>query len=98
MIVVTGAAGRLGRQLVQRLVDEGTEVLGTDRVPFDDSPAPYIQADLCDPDKSNEVLEGAEALIHMGAIPGPTRGDPAEIFENNVQSTFNIMMAARTTN
>jgi len=71
MIVVTGAAGLMGRQVLQRLVDEGTEVLGTDKVSFYDSPAPYIQADLCDPDKAREVLKGADALIHMGAIPGP---------------------------
>ena len=101
MIVVTGAAGRMGRQVLQRLVDEGTEVRGTDKVAFDDSPAPYIQADLCDPDKAREVLKGADALIHMGAIPGaagapgmPPAISPTDVFENNVQSTFNIMMAA----
>ena len=101
MIVVTGAAGQMGRQVLQRLVDEGTEVLGTDKVSFDDSPAPYIQADLCDPDKAREVLKGADALIHMGAIPGaagepgmPPAISPTDVFENNVRSTFNIMMAA----
>ena len=30
----------------------------------------------------------------MGAIPGPMRDGPYEIFDNNVQSTFNILMAA----
>ena len=101
MIVVTGAAGRMGRQVLQRLVDEGTEVRGTDKVSFDDSPAPYIQADLCDPDKAREVVKGADALIHMGAIPGvayssgmPPEISPTDVFENNVQSDFNIMMAA----
>ncbi len=43
MIVVTGAAGVMGRQVLQRLVDEGTEVLGTDKVAFDDSPAPTFR-------------------------------------------------------
>lgn len=94
MIVVTGAAGRLGRRMVQRLLDEGLEVRGTDKVPFDEAPTPYLQADLCDPQKARDVLNQAEALIHMGAIPGPSRAGPFEIFDNNVQSTFNILMAA----
>ena len=40
------------------------------------------------------LLDGVEAIIHMGAIPGPGRGDPRVIFANNVESTFNVMMAA----
>ena len=83
MIVVTGAAGRLGRRMVQRLLDEGLEVRGTDKVPFDEAPTPYLQADLCDPQKARDVLNQAEALIHMGAIPGPSRAGPIEIFDNN---------------
>jgi len=30
----------------------------------------------------------------MGAVPGPTSAEPHETFENNVGSTFNVMMAA----
>ena len=33
-------------------------------------------------------------MIHMGAIPGPLRADGRAIFDNNVQSTFNVMMSA----
>ena len=34
MILVTGAAGRLGRLVVGRLIERGYDVLGTDRLPF----------------------------------------------------------------
>ncbi len=73
MIVVTGAAGRLGRLVTRRLVDRGYEVLATDRVAFDESPAEFIRIDLGDPRRVGEMLKGAEGFIHMGAIPGPTR-------------------------
>ena len=94
MIVVTGAAGRLGKRVAQRLINEGFQVLGTDRVPSDDPPSPFVQTDLCDAEAAAEVLKGAEAVIHMGAIPGPSGDVPREIFRNNVQSTLNILMAA----
>ena len=94
MIVVTGAAGRLGRLVVRRLVEGGHEVLATDRVAFDESPADFVQIDLNDPGSVGQILKGAEAVVHMGAIPGPTREEPREIFNNNVLSTFNVLMAA----
>ena len=78
MIVVTGAAGRLGRLVVRLLVDKGYDVLATDRVAFDESPAEFVHADLGDPSSVGRILKGAEAVIHMGAIPGPTRDEPRE--------------------
>jgi len=94
LIVVTGAAGRLGRLVVSRLVDGGLDVLATDRVPFDESPVEFVRTDLGEPRPVGELLRGADAVIHMGAIPGPKRGEPRQIFDNNVRSTFNVMMAA----
>ena len=71
MVLVTGAAGRLGRLVVLRLIDKGYSVLGTDREAFEDSPTPFVQAELCDMEQANAGLANAEAVIHMGAIPGP---------------------------
>ena len=94
MIVVTGAAGRLGRRVVQLLVDRGKEVVATDQLPADDLPAKFARCDLMDAKAVEGVLRDAEAVVHMGAIPGPMRVDPRVIFDNNVTSTFNVMTSA----
>ena len=94
MIVVTGAAGRLGSRVVRLLLDRGYEVVATDRIPAEDPPIEVLQRDLNDIQKVESLLEGAEGVIHMGAIPGPLSADSREIFENNVQSTFNVMTVA----
>lgn len=94
MIVVTGAAGRLGRWVVRLLLDREIEVLATDQVPTNDLPTKFELCDLLDSKKVDGLLKDAESVIHMGAIPGPTRADGRVIFDNNVQSTFNIMMSA----
>ena len=94
MIVVTGAAGRLGRRVVQLLADQGREILATDQVEADDLPAEFVRCDLGNAGAVYDVLKGAEAVIHMGAIPGPSRAEPRVIFENNVSADFNVMMSA----
>lgn len=98
MIVVTGAAGRLGRMVVRRLVNRGYSVTATDRVDLDDPDTDFIRVDLNDSTQVGQILKDAEAVIHMGAIPGPTREGPTETFENNVQSTFNVLMASEELN
>ena len=94
MIVVTGAAGRLGSRVVRLLLERGYEVVATDRIPAEDPPIEVLQCDLNDVEVVENLLEGAEGVIHMGAIPGPLNADSREIFENNVQSTFNVMTVA----
>ena len=94
MIVVTGAAGRLGRRVVRHLLDQEEEVRATDQVLADDLPTEFQLCDLQDRKSVDSLLNGAEGVIHMGAIPGPLRADGRSIFDNNVNSTFSIMMAA----
>ena len=94
MIVVTGAAGRLGRMVVRLLVDQGREVLATDQLDADDLPVEFVRCDLVDAEAVESILKDAEAVVHMGAIPGPLRDPPRVIFDNNVASAFNVMMSA----
>ena len=80
--------------MVQLLVDQGREVLATDQAAADDLPAEFLRCDLVDAKAVEAMLKDAEAVVHMGAIPGPLREDPKIIFQNNLDSTFNVMMAA----
>ena len=93
MILVTGAAGRLARRVVVCLAERGYDVLGTDREPCNEASLSFVQADLCDVSRVMELASGVEAIIHMGAIPGPGL-DEYKTFGNNVQSTFNVLEAA----
>jgi nucleoside-diphosphate-sugar epimerase len=42
------------------------------------------------------ALAGADAVIHLAAIPAPTGHAPEVVFGNNVLSTFNVFEAAAT--
>lgn len=94
MIVVTGAAGKLGDRVARLLIERGYDVVGTDQVAPEGFPAEFVAGDLCDREMVDRLLSGAEAVIHMGAHPGPLRMEPRAIFENNVESTLNVMMSA----
>ena len=90
MILVTGAAGRLGMLVVDRLIARGYDVLATDRVPLDESPVPFVLADLCEVDRVNGLLDGAEAVIHMGAISSTTETDADLIINNNFHMSVHL--------
>lgn len=93
-IVVTGAAGRLGRKVVAELLARDYEVLATDIERPDALPCRFLQADLTDAAAVLDVLSGSDAVIHLGAIPGPLSQPPSVTFRNNVISTWNVAETA----
>ena len=96
-LFVTGAAGRLGRPLTEQLAREH-EIVAYDRA----DPPPnlsdrvrYVQGDLRDADRLQQSADGAQGIVHLGAIPGPVAHvPPSEIFEINVQGTYHVLEAA----
>lgn len=67
-IVVTGAAGFLGRHIVRRLLEDGHEVTGFDERKASDLDLPVIQGDLCDPSAVENAVFGQDVVCHVGAI------------------------------
>jgi nucleoside-diphosphate-sugar epimerase len=100
-IVVTGANGKTGRVVVADLLAHGHEVVATDAV----GPAghlsipglgvPLLVADLTDYGQAFEVLQGAEAVVHLANIPAPGMFTPAVTFNRNTAMNANVFLAAQ---
>lgn len=93
-IVVTGGSGRLGVKVIEELLARGQDVLSVDLHRPETPQCPFLPADLTDAAVVQDVLAGADSVIHLGAIPGPTAQPQPVTFQNNVLSTWNVAHAA----
>jgi nucleoside-diphosphate-sugar epimerase len=93
-IVVTGGSGKAGRWVVRDLRERGHDVLNVDLVHDGSSHGLCRLADLTDLGQAHEVIAGADAVVHLGAIPAPEIRPEGETFRNNALSTYNVFSAA----
>ena len=99
-IVVTGGSGKLGRSVVQRLGDEGHQVINLDRA--GERARGLVLVDLQDYGQVVDAIlgiddrhTGFDAIVHLGAIPAPGLLPDVATFQNNMLSTYNVFQAAR---
>lgn len=95
-IVVTGGTGLAGRWVVKHLQEAGHEVQNVDWKQDGSARAECLVADLSDPGQAFEALAGAQAVVHLAAIPAPGMRPPAETFRINTLSTYNVFAAAES--
>ena len=75
-IAVTDGSGRLGRVLIEHLLDNGHILRSLDWTPPPEPypsgrPVRFIHVDHTHISALAEVLRGCEAVIHLAAYPGP---------------------------
>jgi nucleoside-diphosphate-sugar epimerase len=93
-IVVTGGSGKAGRWVVADLRAGGHDVLNADIVHDGIPHGLCVVTDLTDLGQCHEVVAGADAVVHLAAIPAPDLRPAGETFRNNTLSTYNIFSAA----
>ncbi len=93
-IVVTGGSGKAGRWVVRDLREHGYDVLNVDARHDGSAHGLCLVADLADDGQAYEALRGADAVVHLAAIPAPDIRTPAETFRINTLSTYNVFAAA----
>lgn len=93
-VVVTGATGRLGQAAITELLAHGHGVWGIDCVRPETLRCRFLPVDLTQPLAVLDALQGADAVLHLGAIPGPQSQPASVTFTNNVLSTYNVIEAA----
>jgi nucleoside-diphosphate-sugar epimerase len=93
-IVVTGGSGKAGRWVVSDLRERGHDVLNVDLVHDGSAHGLCVLTDLTELGQAHDVLDGADAVVHLAAIPGPELRPDGETFRVNAISTFNVFHAA----
>ena len=89
-IVVTGGSGRAGEYIIAELAASGYEVHNADAVPprpgSASNAAHFWRIDVTDYGEVVDALTGADAVIHMAAIPAPNRDPEHRVFRVNMMA------------
>jgi nucleoside-diphosphate-sugar epimerase len=92
-VLVTGAAGMVGRAVVPVLRSAGHHVVATDLPGAVSSTDAH--ADLTDAGQADALIgdAGFHAVVHAAAIPSPEQHPPPVVFGNNTMAAFNVVEA-----
>ena len=94
-VIVTGATGYVGRELVKQFLDKGIKVTAIGRNK-PEANVEFLKADITDPDCLNKELSkrSFDVFIHLASLPGDT-GNPNDMVRVNVNGCLNVMEYAR---
>ena len=94
-VLVTGGSGRIGRYVVQEMVQAGHTVTSIDIAPSVVPGVPSLLVDLTDAGQVYQAVAQAqaEAVVHMGAWANDGLVPSTRTYGDNVRGTFNVFQA-----
>jgi UDP-glucose 4-epimerase len=102
-VVVTGGAGFIGANLCRALAEAGHEVVALDNLStgtkenLQGVDAELIEGTILDPETLDTAVDGADAVVHLAALPSVPRSiaDPMATHIANATGTLQVLEAAR---
>lgn len=94
LVLVTGAAGLLGRYILRELIHAGYPVRGLDRRSSEECDD-WVVGDVTDATAVTRAVKGAGLVIHAAARANIWQGTGEEIMHTNVMGTWQVFEAAR---
>ncbi|HMK03561.1 MAG TPA: NAD-dependent epimerase/dehydratase family protein [Ferruginibacter sp.] len=98
MILVTGGAGLVGKELITQLLAQGNTVTALyNKTPLPDFNSPLlkqIQCNILDVSGLEEAMDGIAQVYHCAAIVTFSKKRKRELFKINIEGTANIVNAA----
>lgn len=93
-VLITGSVGMIGQEQVRVVREAGHTVRTFDRFPQKgpDTGEHHI-GDLRDILTMRQMVQGMDAVIHVGALPSDQHQRSDEVLSINVQGTWNILLA-----
>ncbi len=94
-VVVTGGSGGIGHLVCMDLAQHEYEVINATRsAPKQPQPGvKFVQANTSDMGELVSAFAGADAVMHIAAIPNPIRNPAQVVFNENTEGTYNVCEA-----
>lgn len=98
-VMVTGSAGKIGREAVRALKAAGHKVIGLDLKGGTIDGVRTVRVDCADFGQLMGAFSGVDtmakpdAIVHLAGIPMPGLASDADIFQVNTLSTYNVFSA-----
>jgi nucleoside-diphosphate-sugar epimerase len=102
-VLITGATGHLGANLVRERIAAGYEVramvqTGHNADALAGLPVEQVRADLRDADSVRRAVQGCRWVYHCGGKVSTIAGNQQDLFDTNVRGTRNVLDAAAAAN
>lgn len=102
-VVVTGGAGFVGSNTVDRLLELGATVVlfddfstGSETTTLRDGALEIVRGSVCDYELVRKALDDAEIVLHLAALNIIlSMRNPQDDYEVNIGGTLNVLLAAR---